>query len=278
MSQSPKKPADPSARTKSGDGKAAVSPGGGGARLSVTLLVVGLVAVIALAAVSLGSGSSGSGSPGPGDDQVAADQGAEAEGGQGQPDEELLALARREADDPFARGDRDAPVVMIEYSDFQCPFCGKFARSTKPDLVREYVEKGVLRIEWRQFPIFGEESERAARASYAAGQQGRFWEFHDVAFGKERRKNSGAFAQDAVEAMADKAGVPDLKRFAEDMHGEDATTALSEDTDEGYALGVSSTPAFLVNGTPVLGAQSIEYFTATIERAKARAERAEKAD
>ena len=82
---------------------------------------------------------------------------------------------------PPTLGDEDAPVTMVEYSDFQCPYCGRFARETKPALLREQVEEGVLRIEWRNFPLFGEESERAALAAWAAGQQGKFWEFHDLA-------------------------------------------------------------------------------------------------
>lgn len=105
---------------------------------------------------------------------------------------------------------------MIEYSDFQCPFCGKFARDVRPALMK-YVEDGDLRIEWRDFPIFGAESEAAAGAGYAAGLQGRFWEFHDVAYAKERERNSGEFATDALVEMARAAGVPDLDRFRVDM-------------------------------------------------------------
>lgn len=78
-------------------------------------------------------------------------------------DESLLALARRDSGDALAVGRADAPVVMIEYSDFQCPFCGRFARETEPELNRSHVDRGVLRIEWRNFPVFGEESEQAAR-------------------------------------------------------------------------------------------------------------------
>ena len=236
-----------------------------GRKLSVTLLVVALVVVVALASVSALSDSGG------GSENASGAGDAEVDDQQPAPDERLLALARRDKDDPYAVGDRDAPVVMIEYSDFQCPFCGKFARDTKPALMKKYVDEGVLRVEWRQFPIFGKESENAARASYAAGQQGRFWEFHDVAFGEERKKNSGAFAQDKVEKMATEAGVKDLAKFTKDMKSADTTAALQRDTDEGYSLGVSSTPAFLVNGTPVLGAQSADYFVSTIERAKAQA-------
>ncbi|MCZ2528032.1 DsbA family protein [Streptomyces sp. NPDC059506] len=191
-------------------------------------------------------------------------------------DAELLALARRDADDPHAVGRADAPVVMIEYSDFQCPFCGKFARDTKPELMK-YVEDGTLRIEWRHFPLFGEESENAARAGYAAAQQDRFWQFHDVVYSEERKRNSGVFAPGKVEKMAREAGVPDIDRFRADMKSKKAGAFVTADSEEGYRLGVTSTPAFLVNSQPILGAQPLETFEAAIESAAKAAQGSGKA-
>lgn len=182
-------------------------------------------------------------------------------------DERLLALARRDASDTLAVGRADAPVVMIEYSDFQCPFCGQFARETKPELMRSYVDKGILRIEWRNFPLFGEESEQAALAGWAAGRQKKFWEFHDVAYAEKRERNTGEFSDDRLVAMARTAGVPDIARFKADLTSEKAHGALGRDREEGYALGVTSTPAFLVNGTPILGAQPAETFHDAIKAA-----------
>ncbi|WNF00307.1 DsbA family protein [Streptomyces luomodiensis] len=179
----------------------------------------------------------------------------------------LLALARRDADDPLALGRADAPVVMIEYSDFQCPYCGKFARGTEPELVRSYVDKGLLRIEWRNFPIFGAESEQAARAAWAAGQQGRFWEFHDEAYRTTHKKNTGAFSAGKLTDMARAAGVADIGEFRADMASDKADTAIRRDREEGYDLGVTSTPAFLVNDVPVLGAQPADTFKQVIEAA-----------
>ncbi|MFC0864547.1 DsbA family protein [Sphaerimonospora cavernae] len=179
----------------------------------------------------------------------------------------LLALARRDVDDGSATGRVDAPVVLVEYADFQCPYCGKFARDTKPQLMK-YVQDGTLRIEWRNFPIFGDESTAAARAGYAAAQQGRFWEFYNVAFSKERTRNSGAFAPGKLEKMAREAGVPDLDRFRADMKSAAAQVAIDRDSEEGYRIGVTSTPAFLVNAQPILGAQPFEVFEAAIEKAR----------
>ncbi|KAF2776823.1 thioredoxin domain-containing protein [Streptomyces sp. OM5714] len=189
----------------------------------------------------------------------------------------LLALARRDASDPLAVGRADAAVVLIEYSDFQCPFCGRFARETKPELLRSYVDKGVLRIEWRNFPIFGEESERAALAGWAAGRQKKFWEFHDVAYGKPRERNSGAFDAENVIAMAREAGIADIERFQADMASEQARNAVLQDQEEGYNLGVTSTPAFLVNGTPILGAQPTDTFEKAVESAAKTAKTAKEA-
>ncbi|TDC11670.1 hypothetical protein E1284_27440 [Actinomadura bangladeshensis] len=89
----------------------------------------------------------------------------------------------------------------------------------------------------------------------------------------QARRESGAFATERLVAMAREAGVPDLARFRAEIDGAAARTAVRRDSDEGYELGVPSTPAFLVNGQPVLGAQPYGAFEAAIERAAAIAEK-----
>ncbi|MEV6331369.1 DsbA family protein [Streptomyces sp. NPDC051909] len=178
---------------------------------------------------------------------------------------ELEAYARRDAADRLALGRADAPVVLIEYADFKCGFCGKFARDTEPALVRKYVDAGTLRIEWRNFPIFGEESEAAARASWAAGQQGRFWEFHKAAYAPGAKEKG--FGKERLTALAKEAGVADLARFARDADGQAAREAVRKDQEQGYSIGAASTPSFLVNGRPIAGAQPMETFTQAIEAA-----------
>ncbi|MEV6070533.1 thioredoxin domain-containing protein [Nocardia sp. NPDC052001] len=181
---------------------------------------------------------------------------------------ELAKLARRDAGDPLALGRADAPVVMIEYSDFQCSFCRTFGRTIEPKLIAKYVDQGVLRIEWRNFPIFGAESENAARAAWAAAQQGRFREFHDtVQANAPEKKNTGVLTPDRLAEFAEQAGVPDIAKFRADQDSPAATAAVQRDAAEAYSLGASSTPTFLVNGRPVLGAQPIEQFAAVIEAA-----------
>ncbi|MEN8650012.1 DsbA family protein [Streptomyces sp. 21So2-11] len=178
---------------------------------------------------------------------------------------ELAKLARRDAKDTLAQGRADAPVVLIEYADFKCGYCGKFARDTEPDLVKKYVDDGTLRIEWRNFPIFGKESDAAARGAWAAGQQDRFWQFHAAAYA-DGAKEKG-FGEDRVKALAEEAGVKDLGRFTEDVGSEAAKSAVKADQDEAYRLGATSTPSFLVNGRPIAGAQPAEVFTQAIDAA-----------
>ncbi|WP_415947258.1 DsbA family protein [Streptomyces sp. KLOTTS4A1] len=189
------------------------------------------------------------------------------EGPQDESRSPLEALARREGGDPLAVGEADAPVVLIEYADFRCSFCGKFARDTEPKLIEKYVADGTLRIEWRNFPIFGAESERAARAAWAAGQQGRFWEFHALAYAEDAKEKG--FGDERTTVLAKEAGVADLARFEKDRDGEAAEQALTKDREEGYGLGVSSTPSFLVNGRPIAGAQPLSAFEEAIEQAAA---------
>lgn len=181
----------------------------------------------------------------------------------------LRALARRDPGDKLAAGRADAPVVLIAYSDFRCGYCATFARDTEPELVERYVEDGTLRIEWRNFPLFGAESEAAAKAAWAAGRQDRFAAFHRAAYA-EGAKEKGFGAARLLE-LAREAGVPDLDRFRRDLAGEEAAAALRKDQEEGYRIGVSSTPSFLVNGRPIAGAQPTAVFAAAIAEAKAKA-------
>ncbi len=182
----------------------------------------------------------------------------------------LLKVVRRDAGDPLAVGDVDAPVVLVEYSDFQCPFCGKFARDTEPELVKRFVEDGTLRIEWRDFPYLGSESMAAAHAGRAAAAQGKFWEFHDAMYAHQQPPNSGKLDQDYLESVAAKIGV-DANRFRNDLYSGEVSAAVSKDFREGQSIGVTGTPAFLVNGQPIMGAQPTEVFVQAIEQAAARA-------
>lgn len=251
-----------------------LSSSSGRSSLSPKRKVIALIALIAVVALIAGTAAQLSGvfsgsdeSPSAADKQDSGGDDSSAQGNKKQ-FAELAKLARRQADDPFAQGKKDAPVVMIEYADFQCPFCQKFATSTERDLVKKYVKSGVLRIEWRNFPIFGKESKVGAKASYAAAQQDRFWQFHQAVYkDSPKGENTGYFTKKKMVQVAKKAGVKDLDTFRKDYASSQAKSSISKDSDEGYQLGVTSTPAFLINGRPLLGAQPKKQFESTIEKA-----------
>ncbi|WOI60405.1 DsbA family protein [Streptomyces fradiae] len=266
MPGTPRTPRTPGTPASSHTGR----PRPGRTRRVLAAVVLAAAVVTAVLALALGRDGSGGGTAAPA--TVSTPEAQEPT------NPELLGLARRDGADPLALGSPDAPVVLIEYSDFQCPFCGRFARETKPHLVHDYVDKGVLRIEWRNFPVFGAESDQAARAGWAAGQQNRFWQFHDTAYAEPRRRNAGDFSEDKLTAMARKAGVEDLARFEKDMASDAAHRAVTRDTEEGYGIGVTSTPAFLINGRPVLGAQPTDVFTDIIDEAAEQARQREDGD
>ena len=223
--------------------------------------IAAVAAVVAIAAILVprmsgaAEGSSGSDAPAP-----ASVKTVNPEYG------DTAAFERRDEGDPTALGKADAPVVMIAYSDFQCPYCGKFARSTEQDLIKKYVATGVLRIEWRDFPYLGKESVTAAHAARAAAAQDKFWQFHDALYAAQFPPNSGRLTQEYLTSVADKTGL-DVERFTHDLSSATTAKLVQHDFDEGMSVGVTGTPSFLVNGVPIIGAMPMAEFEATIERA-----------
>ncbi|MGB2948938.1 MAG: thioredoxin domain-containing protein [Rhodococcus sp. (in: high G+C Gram-positive bacteria)] len=176
-------------------------------------------------------------------------------------------MARRTVDDPMALGAADAPVVMIAFSDFRCPFCAKFSRETEPELIDRYVDDGTLRIEWRDLPIFGQQSFDAARAGRAAAAQGRFWEFTHAVYADAPATGHADLTIEVLETYAAQAGIEDIARFTADATGTEFDAAITADSTEAQSLGIPATPAFSVNGDPVLGAQPLSEFVDLIDTA-----------
>ncbi len=174
-------------------------------------------------------------------------------------------LARRQAGDPMAQGDVDAPVVMVMFVDYRCPFCAQFSRTTEHQLIDKYVTSGVLRIEWRDMPIFGGQSTAAAIAGRAAAAQGKFFEFTQAVYADAPQNGHADLTSQALIDYAKKAGVPDLDAFAAAMDDPAAAKAVAADLDESSMIGVPSVPAFVINGYPLLGAQPLTEFTTLID-------------
>lgn len=157
--------------------------------------------------------------------------------------------------DGEAVGRADAPVIIEVYSDFQCPVCGRFAKEFIPRLVTEFVATGKLRLVSRDIDILGQspsESLAAAVGAACAGEQGRYWAFHDIVFWNQAGENRGAFAPERLAQMADHLA---LDRSAWDACVADPARAATvrATTASAAGLGINATPTLSINGQLVQG-------------------------
>lgn len=163
-------------------------------------------------------------------------------------------------------GDPNAPVRIIEYGDFQCPYCMRFWRETEPQIIDNYVSSGQVYFEYRSLAFLGQESLDAAEAAYCAGDQGKFWEYHDTLFSNQTGENVGDFSAARLRQFAAQIGL-DEAAFAGCLADGTHQATVQAEIDAAHAAGISSTPSFLINGNLVEGAQPYDVFEAEIEAA-----------
>lgn len=184
-----------------------------------------------------------------------------------QSQEDLPKVHRRNENDPFAIGAIDAPVVISEFSDMECPFCARYATQTEGQLIKDYVDKGLVRIEWNDLPINGPKAVAGAKAGRAAAEQGKFHEFKTALFAEAAKKNGHPeFGPADYERFAQQAGVPDMAKFKADMASNKYDQVVNQAQAYGSQLGISGTPGFLVGTKFVSGAQPVETFKKTIDQ------------
>ena len=179
----------------------------------------------------------------------------------------------RDPADGQAKGKVDAPVVMVIYSDFACPFCTQFAQNVEPEL-NKLVKEGTLRIEWRDLAQISETSPLAAQAGRAAAKQGKFWEFHDAVYAAADPKGHPTYTEDSLVDFAKKAGVADLSKFRTDMTAAETVKAVSESTDHVHSIGIQGTPFMIVGETYISGYKDADYMTAVVKSQAAKAKEA----
>jgi protein-disulfide isomerase len=167
-------------------------------------------------------------------------------------------------DDDRAKGPKDAPVVIVEFSDFQCPFC-KRAQAVVDEVMKQYGDK--LRLVYRDYPLpFHPQATPAAEAAHCAGDQGKYWEYNDHLMSVE-----GTLQPDDLKKRATEIGL-DMSAFQACMDGEKWDPVIKASAEEATALGVTGTPTFFINGRMIVGAQP-EQFKAIIDEELQRATR-----
>jgi len=178
----------------------------------------------------------------------------------GTPSREELVAAVERAPGP-SKGREDAPVILVEFADFQCVYCRKFWQETLPRIEEQYVRSGKVRFLYRHLAILGEASVLAAQAAACAHDQGGFWEYHDGLF----RENSPlAFTSSRLKRYASQSGL-DERTFTGCLDSGKHAKRVEAETTLGRALGANGTPAFLINGQLLIGAYPFEVFQQALD-------------
>jgi protein-disulfide isomerase len=163
-------------------------------------------------------------------------------------------------------GRADAPVTVELYEDFQCPACERWGATVFPRLAANEVTAGSAKVEFRDLAFLGPESIDAARAGYAAAQQGRFWDMWSTIYANQGPENGGALSADNLVAMAAALRL-DTARFRVDMDSAAARSHVAASATGARSLGVDSTPTIVVAGRVMIGA-SYEAISSAIADAQ----------
>ena len=154
-------------------------------------------------------------------------------------------------------GPENAPIVIVEFSDFTCQYCGLFARTTFPALMSKYPQE--IRFVYRHAPLGPASSFEAAQASMCAYDQDHFWEYHDALFDNQDRLGPGLYTEIAAKLELD------IPAFHACLENNDYMDSIETDLDFALMTGVRGTPTFFINGLALVGAQPTEVFTEVID-------------
>ncbi|MBM9432209.1 DsbA family protein [Flaviflexus equikiangi] len=176
----------------------------------------------------------------------------------------LMSQQRRDPDDPYALGDVDADIVIVQYADYRCGYCALWHVEVAPAL-DPYIESGQVRFEYRDHPVLGDASVYAALAARAAGQQGLFWEYGDALYRDAYDGLDPAYDRSYFLEVAERVGVADLKAFEGALTDSDVLGDIMASRDEALSLNITGTPTFIVHDTLVPGALGTDQFLELVE-------------
>ena len=173
-------------------------------------------------------------------------------------------------------GQDSAPVKMIELSDYQCPYCKRFVDLTEPQVESEYIQKGLVQLEFRNFAITAgnappdqNEATLAAEAAECANDQGHYWEYHYKLYAEQAGENRGAFLPDKLKQFASDLGL-DRDEFDACLDSHKHIDLIVQERQQAADAGANGTPSFLIDGELVVGYMTFDAFSQHIEEALAR--------
>lgn len=180
----------------------------------------------------------------------------------------LMAIQERDV----ILGDPKAKVTIIEYGDYQCPFCVRFFEQTEPQIIEQYVKTGKAKLIFRDLAFLGPESVEAAEAGECAKDQRKFWPFHDALYtaeGKDGQEHNGNLNRELFVKIAGEVGM-NTAQFGECYDANKYAQVVQGVVKAAQGAGVNATPTSLVNGQMIQGAQPIDAFKTAIDAALAK--------
>lgn len=166
-------------------------------------------------------------------------------------------------DDPI-RGNANAKLTIVEFADYQCPFCERFHKDVYKQILTDYVDTGKVKFVYKNLAFLGQESTDAANAALCAKEQNKFWEFHDYLFDHQSGENQGAFSIDNLKKFAGAVGLAQ-GQFDGCLDSKKYDAQVKADNAEANKNGFNSTPSTAVGTVPVIGAQPYAQFKTIID-------------
>jgi len=166
-------------------------------------------------------------------------------------------------------GKPDAPVTIVEFTDYQCPFCSRFFKNTYPQLKKNYIDTGKVRLVIKDLPLgFHPHARKAAQASRCAGDQGKFIAMHDMLYNNAKKLDVHFLAQYAQQIDLD------VSQFTQCLNSERHLAQIDKDTNQAMQNGITGTPSFVIGkttqdkitGKTIIGARGLASFKAEIEK------------
>ena len=180
-----------------------------------------------------------------------------------------MALGPRDA----VLGNANAKVTLVEYGDYQCPYCVEFFSQTQPQIIQNYVNTGKVRMVFRDFAFLGPESTAAANAAQCAEDQGKLWAYHDALYAAKLADDTNGGSEDdgfyttaEFLKLAQQVGL-NVSTFTGCINTAADANIVAQEKGAAANAGVNSTPAFIVNGTPIVGAQPYSVFQQALDAA-----------
>ena len=165
---------------------------------------------------------------------------------------------------PPVLGNHNAPIVLIEFGDYQCHFCNVHFHNTEHLLLENYIEKGKVKMIFKDFTIIGPDSINAAHGAHCANDQNKFWEYHDILYNNWTGENNGWASSENLQSFAEEIGL-NVDEWMQCMKEARHSEVISKSKQDGRDLGITGTPAFFVIGpdnkiTKIFGAKPFESF------------------